>query len=294
MSQILIGQLSVHPATVAVFAGILTFYLAGNSLLQKMYYTRRKAESADWKNQPARDEWVGEPVASSVWWPWRSADARPGRHPYHFAIASFNTLMVACVAGYVAETTMRGTNKLFLSFPEGMSPASIALDLLRTFVLSVLFESVVEYYWHRAMHSPLLYARMHKLHHYYKSPAPFDDMMIHPLEAFGYYCILYGPAFVIPQHASSFLLYMGLMGVTGITDHSGIQMRLPWIYDTKDHDVHHELFNVNFGFPFIALDLLHGTYRGEFAGKWYSGGLGGAPAAAAVAGESEKKRKRQR
>ena len=35
-------------------------------------------------------------------------------------------------------------------------------------------------------------AALHRHHHFYKSPQPFDDLCIHPLEAFGYYVILYG------------------------------------------------------------------------------------------------------
>ena len=43
---------------------------------------------------------------------------------------------------------------------------------------------------------PIFVHRRRQMHHYYKSPQPFDDMYIHPLEALGYYLILYSPAFV--------------------------------------------------------------------------------------------------
>lgn len=172
-------------------------------------------------------------------------------------------------------------------------------------------------------------------------------MYIHPLEAIGYYCILYSPIFVYRNHLFSFLAYMGIAGILGVLDHSGIQVRwsveipmphllcefiddmveigflefrgLPspghynkfmaaefpdevsisvsqtrrvkrffakqvrnlctlskytsWttrnvcIYDTMDHDVHHELFDCNYGFPTMILDYFHGTYWNVRANK---------------------------
>jgi sterol desaturase/sphingolipid hydroxylase (fatty acid hydroxylase superfamily) len=68
------------------------------------------------------------------------------------------------------------------------------------------------------------YKRFHKYHHHNKAPEPFDDMLIHPLEAFGYYCILYSPPFLVPMHPASFAAYMVLMGVCGILDHSGVKV----------------------------------------------------------------------
>ena len=35
-------------------------------------------------------------------------------------------------------------------------------------------------------------------------------------------------------------------------------------YDTRDHDRHHSHFDMNYGFPFPYLDILHGTYHGKF------------------------------
>lgn len=82
------------------------------------------------------------------------------------------------------------------------------------------------------MHLRPVYARLHKFHHFYKSPEPFDDLMIHPLEAFGYYLQLYSPPFVIAMPLSSFLVYMAVCGVCGVLDHSGVKLSVPGLYDT--------------------------------------------------------------
>ena len=58
---------------------------------------------------------------------------------------------------------------------------------------------------------------MHKYHHEYKSPVVYCDLFIHPLEAIGYYCILYSPAFILKNiPKESFLLYMAILGVFGV------------------------------------------------------------------------------
>jgi sterol desaturase/sphingolipid hydroxylase (fatty acid hydroxylase superfamily) len=133
-------------------------------------------------------------------------------------------------------------------------------QVLYALVKAVAWQSVTEYYWHRAMHLPPLYRALHKYHHHYKSPRPFDDLFIHPVEAAGYYCILYSPAFVVGRMpVAAFLMYMAVMGVCGVLDHCGVHVDTP-VYSTRFHDAHHALTRVNFAFPFPLMDLIHGTF----------------------------------
>jgi hypothetical protein len=60
-------------------------------------------------------------------------------------------------------------------------------------------------------------------------------MMIHPLEATGYYCIFYGSFLLFPVHYIGVIVYMAIHGLTGILDHSGIKLKIPYLYDTEDH-----------------------------------------------------------
>lgn len=88
-------------------------------------------------------------------------------------------------------------------------------------------------------------------------------MYIHPIEAVLYYGILFAPAFLgVPLHYSSMLAYIVFAGITGVLDHSGIRMKLLFgLYNSVDHDLHHQYKIVNFGFPFVWLDVLFGTYK---------------------------------
>ena len=80
-----------------------------------------------------------------------------------------------------------------------------------------------------------------------------------------YYCILYSPAFVVKNlPKESFLLYMAIVGVFGVLDHSGVDFRFPWFlfsYEARFHDLHHKHFNVNYAFPFQWPDRIFGTLK---------------------------------
>ncbi|EQC33752.1 hypothetical protein SDRG_08854 [Saprolegnia diclina VS20] len=188
-----------------------------------------------------------------VFYPSPSPRSQP-KAPDHTALTLFNLLVASVFAMLAAEGHMRGLSRM--SFGPSPAPLTIALEV----GLACLFENTVEYYWHRFLHTRAAYAHVHKVHHHYKSPRPFDDMYMHPVEGMAYYWVLYGPPYVFAMHMHSFCIYMALMGLFGLLDHSGIPVRIPLVYDTRDHEIHHRRVNYNYGFPFQYFDFLHGTY----------------------------------
>jgi sterol desaturase/sphingolipid hydroxylase (fatty acid hydroxylase superfamily) len=240
------------------FCIIFFGYIAQTSLLQYWYYNTAR-NTKGWKIQPLRTEHVGQ----FYWVPILSN--KPNRAPMHGAIVLFNLCIASIVAGFTFHYSAHGWNHMQLYQPSTVDAPSITFQ----FLLAVVFENVAEYYWHRMMHTKLFYASFHKYHHWYKSPEPWDDMYIHPLEAFGYYCILYGPPFLFPIHWWAFAAYMVVMGVCGVLDHSGIRFVVPGLYDTQHHDDHHLKFDVNYAFPLPYMDLLHGTFEGEILGRHF-------------------------
>jgi len=244
-----------------VNASIILFgYILQNTALSYFFYANRKGDPTAWKIQPTKHTdrlgtlW-GLPIVSS----------KPGRAPWQVALMTFNLLLATCFSFVVTEACIRGHSKMVFSPALEYGFGRILRDLL----VAWCYENVAEYYWHRLLHWGPLYRMMHKVHHVYKSPEPFDDMMIHPFESFAYYMILYAPPFLFQCHVYSFLGYMAIMGAAGTLDHSGIRLNLDGVYDTECHDKHHERFNVNFGFPHCFLDILHGTYEGTFLGRTY-------------------------
>lgn len=201
----------LHPISIGVFVFIFTFYHVTSYLIQYWYYYTSSSGAKSWKCQPLRSDVVGE-AARKPWIPLLGVQ-KPGAAPYHTLLASVNTIMAAAFAALTAEASVRGWNKLYVQLPvtdvqpltggngtTAATPndggvagtasammAALAWPILSTvaaeFLIAVIHENVVEYYWHRLMHLPWFYKRMHKLHHAYKSPSPFDDMYIHPVSA---------------------------------------------------------------------------------------------------------------
>lgn len=264
----------IHPLSWAVSVLTLVFYVSLSWLLQLVFF-RDGEVAARWRLQPS----VAPSVDASLL-PWLAVLRRkPGvaaSPPGAAVMAAANTLLAAAAAGFTAEAALRGASSLHDAAPAGAAGWAAAASAL---VLSIALQSVAEYYWHRAMHTRLLYANFHYIHHANRAPTPFDDMCIHPLEALGYYCILYSPAFLVRQHWAVFLVYMAVMGVLGIVDHSGVRFSFLGVYASADHDLHHSAFCVNYSFPFPVMDIVHNTYDGVFCGRRYrSARRGGAGA----------------
>jgi lathosterol oxidase len=237
---------------------MLVGYVAQNTLLQYWYYCLRREEVSDWKIQPESNR-----NRRGVLWFLTCLSNNPGRGLYHRLLTTLNLSLAVVFVFFVSESCINGRSKMSFAPVSEYGLLQIFTDL----IIAYIYENIAEYYWHRLLHIGPLYRSFHKVHHYYKAPEPFDDMMMHPLEALCYYCILYSPPFLCTFHVYSFVAYMTLMGLTGTLDHSGIKMTIYGIYDTRDHDKHHSHFNVNFGFPHPFLDILHGTYDGCFMGK---------------------------
>jgi hypothetical protein len=240
----------VHAVALAAGGVVAGWYYVASSALQLLYYRRRGDDPKDvarWKLQPSREEGLAAargcplpriPLLGLL----GLLPPRPDQPGDHFLLCTINVAVAALFAVTAAEAALRGASALDF----GPAPASrVFTDALWL----LLAHQMEEYWWHRLMHLPFFYARCHKLHHANRSPAPFDDMYIHPLEAAGYYTILYSPPFVgvalggllravLPAGVAGaalaalptaftapslggFAAYMAVVGVAGITDHSG-------------------------------------------------------------------------
>ena len=267
--------MGIHPASVASFFTLFFGYMLSASTLQWWFYHRQGRTPRGWKSQPGAP--AHAPDGRGRVWVWclpfldllrspppAAAGIQP-RHPLHPVFATVNLLVSSTFALASCELFHRGGGSLHCTC--GPERAACAVQLLQGVLASLAVQSVLEYYWHALMHTPFFYARLHRYHHFYKAPQVFDDLMIHPVEAFGYYCILFSPAVLVRQHWAAFLAYMSLCGVFGILDHSGIAVTLlgRTVYDTRAHDVHHQKgfgpgVYVNLAFPFTLMDVVHRTF----------------------------------
>ena len=102
----------------------------------------------------------------------------------------------------------------------------------------ILFEELGFYYSHRLLHHPLLYKRIHKLHHQWTAPVAVTAIYCHPLE---HICSNLLPpflgVFVLGSHIATAWLWFGLAILSTLNAHSGYH--LPFFPSPEAHDFHH-------------------------------------------------------
>lgn len=195
-------------------------YIAQSSALQMwFYYLKNPSNASSWKTQHR----VGIRHLGVIWTIPILSKKKPDRANDHVFLTTLNLVNASLFAFFVTELCMRGHSRMNFSSPNEYG----IIFIIRDFTLAVIYENFAEYYWHRFLHSKMMYKRFHKYHHFIKSPEPWDDMYIHPLEAVIYYLILYAPPFLFQCHYFSFLFYMVVMGLCGTLDHSGIKFCVP-------------------------------------------------------------------
>lgn len=244
---------------IILFGYIIQTYLL--AYLYSIYSTNTKENDVKtWKTQSKNTKHLGQ------LWGYPLFSNKPNRGKYHKLFTTLNHQISCIFSATVAYLCVTGNSKMVFDSVSDYGVLQILIDVW----IAVTYENVVEYYWHIMNHSKYLYPTFHKYHHFYKSPEPWDDMYIHPLEASGYYCILFGAPFLFRIHFYAFVIYMAIMGFCGVLDHSGVKLSVPGFYNTEDHDAHHSKFEVNYGFPFPFMDILHGTFSGDYLGRSFT------------------------
>eukprot|EP00742_Colponemidia_sp_Colp-10_P007309 GILJ01007860.1.p1 GENE.GILJ01007860.1~~GILJ01007860.1.p1 ORF type:complete len:274 (+),score=19.41 GILJ01007860.1:124-945(+) len=138
-----------------------------------------------------------------------------------------------------------------------------------TFIPRLLGALVIEdawHYWgHRWLHTPTLYAKVHKIHHSY--PAPFAAVAeyAHPVETmllgFGFFL----PIFLLCNHFLFVWLWLIVRLLETCDVHSGYSFSwsplqfLPFYGGSETHDAHHEFTMYNFAPTFTFWDKICGT-----------------------------------
>ena len=115
------------------------------------------------------------------------------------------------------------------------------------------------FYFHRAMHRPRLFRAFHHLHHRFKAPMFLDALYEHPVELLYGALVLIVPLFVFPVSLYGYLVFFAIVGVHEIVDHSGIDIDLPLLSRSRDHDEHHRRSNCYYGQLLSVLDRAHGS-----------------------------------
>jgi len=133
------------------------------------------------------------------------------------------------------------------------------LGVLEQWFISMVLLEVWFYYSHRLMHYPPLYRLFHKQHHEFLQPYGWTGIYCSIAELFlvNLFSVMVGPLITGMTGWVLFMWSTIISVLTVLGHHSGFN--IPFISDGK-HDIHHFMFNYNYGI-FETLDRLHGTFR---------------------------------
>lgn len=182
---------------------------------------------------------------------------------------SFSSLAIfASLAVFIRVSTQGGYTKIYSNFDEyGW------LYFAFTVVAFILIHDTYFYWTHRAMHHPLLFKHVHKVHHMSNNPTPWAAFSFHPLEALVEFGIIPIMVFLMPLHPAAiavFALYMVSLNVIGhlgfeIFPRGFTQHKLFGLHNTSTHhNMHHKLVNCNYSLYFNVWDKWMGTNHAKY------------------------------
>jgi sterol desaturase/sphingolipid hydroxylase (fatty acid hydroxylase superfamily) len=182
------------------------------------------------------------------------------------AYSTVSILIFATVA-YLCFRTLRPYNHI--NYGEIGNPYWYGLSFVWMFFLHDFY-----FYWsHRAMHSKLLFKKVHLVHHKSTNPTPWTSYAFHPLEAIIEAGIAPLVAFTLPVHRSAFFIFMLFQIVYNVYGHLGYELYPKnftrtwlgkWINTGTAHNQHHKNFVGNYGLYTLIWDRMFGTIRADY------------------------------
>ncbi len=138
----------------------------------------------------------------------------------------------------------------------------------------MLFIHDTYFYWaHRLMHNPLLFKRIHLVHHKSTNPSPWAAYAFHPLEAIVESFIFVIFLLFIPIHSIHLMTFFVFSLVYNVYGHLGFEIYPKgfnkhwlgkWINTSVSHNQHHQFFKGNYGLYFTIWDRMMGTLREDY------------------------------
>ncbi len=133
------------------------------------------------------------------------------------------------------------------------------------FLFIPIWESCYFYLIHRALHLPLLYKKVHYLHHRNTNVGPWSGMSMHPLE----HIIYLGTVIVhwsIASHPVHMIFHLQYFTLTAATTHTGfaglvIKDQNGLSLGTFHHQMHHRYFECNYGGLELPWDRWFGSFH---------------------------------
>lgn len=148
-------------------------------------------------------------------------------------------------------------------------PTSWLYDM-GTLILLILIHDTYFYWMHRLVHQPVLFRRVHKVHHLSKNPSPWASLSFQPAEAVLEIIWILPVQWLIPIQPSIWLAFAFVILAINVMGHLNVEIYpgswkknpvLKWLNFSGMHNQHHQFFHGNYGLYFSFWDRMMGTLR---------------------------------
>ncbi|KAF8698800.1 hypothetical protein HU200_035059 [Digitaria exilis] len=150
-------------------------------------------------------------------------------------------------------------------------PLPSVVETVAQLVVYFLAEDYLTYWFHRLLHTPWGYEKIHRVHHEHAAPMGFAAAYAHWVELIIFaFPAFAGPA-IVPCHMTTFWLWFILGAIEAVDTHSGFNFPfnparlIPFYGGAEYHDYHHYVgrqSQSNFGLVFTFCDYIYGTDKG--------------------------------
>lgn len=175
-------------------------------------------------------------------------------HEKYIALASIPLMAVPMLPAALFQ--YRGYSKMYRSIDDyGWGYFFLSIPMF------FLFTDCMVYWFHRGLHHPIFYRRLHKLHHSYRFTSPYSSHAFHPLDGFGQGIAYYVFTYIFPMHNLLFIGMFVFVNFWTISIHDQVDFGGCLVNTTGHHTIHHDQFNYNYGQYLTLWDRIGGTYK---------------------------------
>eukprot|EP00931_Biecheleriopsis_adriatica_P112145 TRINITY_DN86682_c0_g1_i1.p1 TRINITY_DN86682_c0_g1~~TRINITY_DN86682_c0_g1_i1.p1 ORF type:complete len:264 (+),score=33.37 TRINITY_DN86682_c0_g1_i1:139-930(+) len=143
-----------------------------------------------------------------------------------------------------------------------LEEVTFANSILALFPLFCVYDLLYALF-HNFLHRRFVYGYIHKHHHQQVNPSRghHDAMNVHPIEFIvGEYLHLIAFYFV-PCHVVAVIMMNVTAAMAAALNHSHIDIRVPLLWEARDHNTHHRALTCNFGQYTMFWDKVFGWYQ---------------------------------
>jgi sterol desaturase/sphingolipid hydroxylase (fatty acid hydroxylase superfamily) len=163
-----------------------------------------------------------------------------------------------------------------IPFRYGLDSFPDHLEIMFHIMCFMIIEDTSFYWLHRALHTKLLYSRIHKKHHEYSTTIAIASLYSHPLEYIFSNMLPTGLAYMVfgnRVHLATILIWFIIRVFETIDGHCGYEFSwspyrlLPLSGSSEYHNFHHSHNSGSFSSFFTYWDTLCGTNKDYFVHK---------------------------